>query len=222
MDDMTREVTVVRPVGSGVRHHHHYEGVERLHWPVDWSAVFVGALAALATALGFGLAATALGAHVVGPSSRVVRWADMGFGALAFGVFGAFLSFVVGGWVAARVAGWRRAEPSMLHGAIAWLVAVPILLALAAWGAGQLFGGWYGGLAGTPAWAFPPAAANAPAVADPNAAAAARNAALGAITSLLLGLVGSVIGGWMASDEPMTFARVRGVDATRDNVRHAA
>jgi hypothetical protein len=40
--------------------------------------------------------------------------------------------------------------------------------------------------------------------ADPNAAAAARNAALGAVTGLLIGLVGSVIGGWMASGEPMT------------------
>jgi len=33
----------------------------------------------------------------------------------------------------------------------------------------------------------------------------ARNGALGALTALLLGLVGSVVGGWMASGEPMTF-----------------
>ena len=34
-------------------------------------------------------------------------------------------------------------------------------------------------------------------------------AALGALTALLLGLVGSVIGGWMASGEPMTFTHYR-------------
>jgi len=38
---------------------------------------------------------------------------------------------------------------------------------------------------------------------------AVRNAALGAVTALLLGLVGSVIGGWMASGEPMTFGHHR-------------
>src|SRR6266851_1529466 len=43
-------------------------------------------------------------------------------------------------------------------------------------------------------------------VADPLAAAImARNGALAALTALLLGLVGSVVGGWMASGEPMTF-----------------
>jgi hypothetical protein len=40
---------------------------------------------------------------------------------------------------------------------------------------------------------------------DPNVATAARNGALATFTTLLIGLVGSVIGGWMASGEPMTF-----------------
>jgi len=39
------------------------------------------------------------------------------------------------------------------------------------------------------------------------AALAARNAALGALTALLLGLVGSVVGGWMGSGERMTLHR---------------
>jgi hypothetical protein len=37
----------------------------------------------------------------------------------------------------------------------------------------------------------------------------ARNTALGALTALLLGLVGSVLGGWMASGEPMSFTHYR-------------
>jgi uncharacterized membrane protein YeaQ/YmgE (transglycosylase-associated protein family) len=88
----------------------------------------------------------------------------------------------------------------MLHGAIAWLLTIPMLLLLASLGAADYFGVWYHGLAGTPVWVSPAV------VADPQAAAVlARNAALAALTSLLLGLVGSVVGGWMASGEPMTF-----------------
>ena len=36
-----------------------------------------------------------------------------------------------------------------------------------------------------------------------------RNTALGVITALLLGLMGSVVGGWMASGEPMNFTHHR-------------
>jgi len=88
----------------------------------------------------------------------------------------------------------------MLHAAIAWVLTVPMLLVLASLGAAGYFGVWYHGLAGTPVWVAPTV------IADPQAAAImARNGALGALTALLLGLVGSVVGGWMASGEPMTF-----------------
>jgi hypothetical protein len=136
--------------------------------------------------------------------------------ALIFSVLGAFISAAVGGWVAGQILGLRRAEPAMLHGAIAWLVTIPILLLLGAFGAGSFFGNWYGGLAGTPVWVTSTGVA-----ADPNAAVAARNAAIGALTALLLGLAGSVVGGWLASEEPMTFThyRTREVD---EEMRHAA
>ena len=88
----------------------------------------------------------------------------------------------------------------MLHGAITWLLSVPILLVLIALGARSFFGGWYGGLAGTPVWAAPGTAV---------AAEATREAAGGAATALLLGLVGAVLGGWMGSGEPMTFTHHR-------------
>jgi hypothetical protein len=175
-----------------------------LGWPVYWSAVWVGALAAVAAGLIIGLIGIALGAHQLSPGQRIARWGDFKVGALVFSVAGAFFAFVIGGWVAGAIAGVRRAETAMLHGAIVWLVAVPILLLFAALGAAGYFGAWYGGLAGTPAWVTPAAP-------DPNAAAAARNGALGSVTALLLGLVGAVVGGWMTSGEPMTFTyhRVR-------------
>jgi hypothetical protein len=179
----------------------------------------VGALASIALALLFGLVGIALGFHLLGPSGRIVDWHIFGIGTLIFSVFGAFFSGVLGGWVAGRIAGILRSEPAMLHGAIVWLVTVPLLLVLAAVGAGSYFGGWYGGLAGQVVWATPPAVlGSAPGAAlNPAARAAgeqetarvARNSALGAVTALLLGFVGSVLGGWMASGEPMTFTYYR-------------
>ncbi|HYB70904.1 MAG TPA: hypothetical protein VEH80_09545 [Candidatus Bathyarchaeia archaeon] len=107
-------------------------------WPVSWSAVWVGTLSAVALALIFGLIGIAVGAHRVG--APLGSWHQVSFLGLLFSVFGAFLSFVLGGWVAAKVAGLRRSEAAMLHGAIAWLVTVPILMVLAAFGASAYLG----------------------------------------------------------------------------------
>jgi hypothetical protein len=46
-------------------------------------------------------------------------------------------------------------------------------------------------------------------VAVPASPDAIRNTALAALLSLLVGLIGSVIGGWMASGEPMTLTHYR-------------
>jgi hypothetical protein len=167
-------------------------GIATKAWPVYWSAIWAGALTAFALALVFGLIGTALGAHQVG--KKTVNLHD-----LSFSVAGAFFSFVAGGWVASAIAGFRRAEDAALHGALAWLVAVPMVLVLGAFGAASFFGTWYSGLAGTPVWAN-----SSSVTADPNAAMVARNSAIGAVTALLLGLIGAVIGGWWASGEPMS------------------
>jgi hypothetical protein len=141
----------------------------------------------------------------------------MTFWGLVFSVAGAFFSFVVGGWVASSIAGLRRAEDAALHGAMSWLVALPMLLVLGALGAASFFGGWYGGLAGTPVWA---SASNV--TADPNAAMVARNSAIGAVTALLIGLVGSCIGGCWASGEPMSLTYRRAKQETTERPRARA
>jgi Na+/serine symporter len=179
------------------------DGVHAMPWPVSWSAIWVGALSAVALTLVFGLVGIAIGAHRLG--QPLGAWRDVTILALAWSVFGAFLSFVVGGWVAAKVGGLHRSETAMLHGSILWVVAVPLLMVLAALGAAASFGAWYGGLVGAPAWAT----GIAPAAPDPAAAQAARNAALAAVTALFLGLAGGVIGGWMGSGEPMTLTHYR-------------
>jgi hypothetical protein len=168
-------------------------------WPVAWSAVWVGALTALAVGLIIGLLGFALG---INETARYVDWKKLRLIGAIFSVGGAFFAFVAGGWAAARVAGIRRSEPAMLHGAVVWLVTVPLLLALAAVGISGHWGGWYGGLSGIPAW-------TAAAASDPDLAVATRNNALATVVALLLGLIGSVLGGWMASGEPMTFTHYR-------------
>jgi uncharacterized membrane protein YeaQ/YmgE (transglycosylase-associated protein family) len=191
----------------------------------------------------FGLVGTAIGAYALQPESRLVDLHKVAIGSLIFGVCGAFFAFVIGGWIAGKIAGILRAEPAMLHGAVVWLVATPALVLFAALGAGSYMGSWHASLAGTPTWAAPaslpfdkPEVLGANATAEERASyqtalhkyqvqvtqwkeetpRVVRNSALGAVTALLLGLVGSVIGGWMACGEPMslTYHRTRNLAAT--------
>lgn len=170
-------------------------------WAVNWSAVWVGALAALTAALIFGLIGTAAGATSVEKFSSFTTISRV---EVAIVICSAFFAFVIGGWVAGKITGAKHSERTILHAAIGWLVATPLLVGLLAAGAGNAFGGWYGGLVISPFGA---------AAATPPAADVVRATALAALTSLLVGLIGSVIGGWMASGEPMTFTHHRKRDA---------
>lgn len=170
-------------------------------WPVSWTAVWVGALGALAAAVVLGLIGVSLGAHQLEPR-RITSWHEFRLATLVFSVAASFFAFVIGGWATARVAGFNQAETAMVHGAVVWTLAVPMLLGLIAVGGSAYLGQWYGGLSGIPIWA-----ATVPPAPDQAAAVAARNGALGAVTALLLGLVGAVLGGWMGSGQPMTLRR---------------
>jgi len=213
------------------------------HCHVNWTAIWVGALAGFSMVLLFGLVGIALGAHLLGPEHRIVDVKKLGIWTLVFSVCGAFFSAAIGGWVAARIAGILHAEPAIIHGAIVWLVTVPILVVAAGLGAASFLGGWYSGLgpnsatsANTPFVHPEPPGANATSeeIASFKTQQAeynrnvkqwhddtprvTRNSALGAVTALLLGLLGSVIGAWMASGEPMNLSHYR----TRKPLYHTA
>jgi len=194
--------------------------VKWVHWPVSWSAVIVGSLTTLALILIFGLIGIAVGAHLVGPSRAVLEWKTLAWLGLAFNVFGVFFAFVGGGWVASKIAGIRWSETAMMHGAIVWVVTIPLIVFIAAQGASSYMGGWLGGL-GTnhPAWAATPDStltipaptdkAKTTTSAETAAAKATRNAALGDVAALLLGLMGCALGAWCGSGEAMTFSHWR-------------
>ena len=188
---------------------------EWVGWHISWSAVVAGALAGLVAAVLFSFIATAVGAHKA-VDARILKWADVGPTTIIFSVFGAFLASAIGGWVAARVSGARRAEPAILQGVIAWLVsmALVVFLAALAGGSGLLAGSYLGQLTppGAPAAAI---AGAAPAIVDPNVAIAIRNAALASVLGMLIGLMGSVVGGWMGSGERMHPYHYRTHDAHR-------
>jgi len=211
-------------------------------WPVNWTGIFVGALASIAAVILFGLIGVALGAHTIDANNRVVDLRKMGIATLIYSVCAAFFSFVIGGWVCSKVAGIYRSESGCLHGAITWLTSIPALILMIALGAGSLMGGWAAGLSGTPSWATStastpferPDALSATATEQDRAAYNAsmtdyqnkvrqwredtpkvtRNTAIGAATALLLGLIGAVLGGWMASGEPMNFTHHRNRNRT--------
>jgi hypothetical protein len=177
-------------------------------WHLEWSAVWTGALTMLVAAAAFSLIAVAVGAQkAVNPG--VLKWAEVGFATIAFSVFGAFLAAAIGAWVAGRMSGARMAEPAILHGVVAWLVLMGMVMLLAALAGGNSFaGGYLGNL--TP----PGAPAPTPATpVDANAAIAIRNAALGSVLGILIGLMGAVVGAWVASGEPLdNFAHYRKAD----------
>jgi bacteriorhodopsin len=147
-------------------------------------------------ALILGMLGTALGATSV---EKFSSWHTVARIDVIATICAAFFSYVVGGWVAGKITGARYSEPTILHAVIAWLVSTPLLVAMLALGAGTTFGGWYGGLITSPIGA--PAAAVSPEI--------VRDTAIAAVTALLIGIIGSVIGGWMASGEPMTFTYYR-------------
>jgi len=206
------------------------------HWPINWSGIWTGALASLVAVLLFGLIGVAVGGHLVAPQGRLIDLHKLAFSTLAFSIFASFLSFAIGGYVAGKVAGILRSEPAMLHGAIVWLTAVPLLVVLAGLGAGTSLGAWHAGLATSNA-------ANASVFERPDPLSAgatdaereqykadmaeyrrqmkedapkvAANTALCTVTALLLGLIGSVVGGWISSGEPMNFTHHRNRPPTR-------
>ncbi|HEV3157094.1 MAG TPA: hypothetical protein VGZ00_07060 [Candidatus Baltobacteraceae bacterium] len=174
---------------------------EWVAWPVCWSALWVGALASIAAVLIFGLVGTALGVTSIAHVKDLSSWKSLSLIDTAAAIFGAFLAFVIGGWVTGKIAGIRRSEPAILHAAISWLLALPLLLVFLSLGAGEAFGGWYGSIIGNS-----PLVSAGSVISTPEAI---RHGAIAAVSAILLGLMGAVIGGWMACGEPMSITHYR-------------
>ncbi|HEX6512791.1 MAG TPA: hypothetical protein VF157_10860 [Chloroflexota bacterium] len=197
------ETVVVRPVGEpagSVRTYVERRPASRLAaagWPVHWSALWAGVLISLTAAMILGLAASAIG--FADAAAHTTTWAAFSRAALIYGVVSGLVAFFLGGFMSVKMAGIAELESGLLHGALTWLLALPILLALGALGAGHFFGNFSIALVAPPVWLPPPSPATGSV--DPAAAAAVRDVAVSALFAVMMGLLGGLIGGWMATEE---------------------
>jgi hypothetical protein len=158
---------------------------------VRWGAIWAGLITAIATLLLLTTAAVAIGAQAV----------DAGAGGDESGMVGgivsaviALLAFLAGGFIAGRTAGVVGRGYGALNGFLVWALGVVLILALAAFGLGSLFG------ASGDLFAQYQQMGQPQPDADPNAVVEGiRNGSIGAFVAMLLPALAATLGGWMGS-----------------------
>jgi hypothetical protein len=161
---------------------------------VRWGPIWAGLVTAIALFLLLSAAAVAVGAQVVGGP------ADADEAGLAGGIVSAviaLLAFLVGGYVAARTAGVIGRGFGALNGFLVWALGIVIVLALAAFGLGSLFGA-----SGDLFAQYRQMGQPQPEGVDPDSVIEGiRNGALGAFVAMLLPALAAALGGWLGSRE---------------------
>jgi hypothetical protein len=162
---------------------------------VRWGPIWAGLITALATFLLLTVAAVAIGAQAVGSG------ADGEAAGMAGGIVSAIIAlfaFFIGGFVAARTAGVIGRGYGALNGFLVWALGVVLIVALAAFGLGSLFGA-----SGDLFAQYQQMGQPQPDV-DPNAVVEGiRNGSLGALLGMLLPAIAAAVGGLFGSHEPV-------------------
>jgi hypothetical protein len=168
---------------------------------VRWGPVAAGLVAALATLVMLGFLGLSVGLANVDPNATSeVTANDAARNSGLWSAVAGVLAFLVGGYVAGRTSGTRDRSWTALNGAFVFLLAVPLILWLAAQGAGSVLGALGNGIDANRL----ADGASMDAAARAAARDAARNAATAALIGSLLGLVSSAIGGWFGGRDPET------------------
>jgi hypothetical protein len=164
---------------------------------MQWGPIFAGFLVALGTFVLLSLLLLALGASAVRIGSDDLGDAAAGIGAAT--AIAGLVSFLLGGFLAARGAGIRGNWSGFLTGFLVWALGLLAILALTAFGIGALFGeaGSLIGRFGTLASSLPQGM-----TAD-EAAAAVRDAALPAFLSMALPAAAAGLGGLIGAQEDL-------------------
>ena len=185
---------------------------QRLHW----SAIWAGLLGALATLFFLSLLGAAVGLTGMNAATAAAQGgppADAGRNSAIWEGFSALCAFLVGGYLASRIANLADGNWSALHGAMVFLLGLPILLWLAGQGLGAVLGtfssiaGGFSASGQAAANSAQDAAQQAGSAARANptavgeAAAALRNGAWATLIGSLLGLGASTLGGMLGADE---------------------
>jgi hypothetical protein len=117
--------TTVRPVVGTAAASDENRALVNLTDQVRWGPIVAGMFAALATLTTLSVLGLAVGLSVLNTSQSANGF---GLGAGIWGSISTLIAFAVGGWIAARTAAVRGSGSGILHGAMVWFVAIPLLL----------------------------------------------------------------------------------------------
>jgi hypothetical protein len=165
---------------------------------VRWGAIWAGLVTAIATFLLLTTAAVAIGAQVL--DARDTEQAGMAGGIVSAVI--ALLAFLAGGFVAGRTAGVVGRGYGALNGFLVWALGVVLILALAAFGLGSLFG------ASGDLFAQYRQMGQPGADVDPNQVIEGiRTSSIGAFIGMLLPALAAAAGGLLGSREEVVIER---------------
>jgi hypothetical protein len=217
-NDETGRVTVVRPARPGAarpepvdetREHVEARPFANLaDWRIQWGPIVAGLLVALTTMTLLSLLGAAIGLTAFSASAAAAQGApppDAGRNAALWGGVSALFSFLLGGFVASRAAGLLDRGWGSWHGALVFMLAVPVLL----WLAGQGLGAVMGGLSGYAASLSPGYLADQARATAASVTPAARSGAWGAFVGALLGLGAGALGGYLGVHYSLTHRDLR-------------
>lgn len=193
------------------------------HDRVRWSAVLAGVVTALTSLLLLSLLGIAIGLTTVNAGTAAAQGgppADLGRNLGIWGGAAGLVSFLLGGFVAARTAAVFDRSWGTLNGTLVFLLGLPIILWLAAQGLGFALGTFAQSLQidpGSAANAADQARQSAQQAAQQvqpidvaQAAERARNTAWSALLASLLGLAAGAVGGYLGTRRELEVNRVTG------------
>ncbi len=167
---------------------------------VRWGPIWAGLVTAIATFLLLSTAAVAIGALAVGAG---VEGEEAGMAGGIVSAILALLAFFAGGFVAARTAGVIGRGYGALNGFLVWALGVVLILALAAFGLGSLFGASGDLFAQYQNMGRP----QPEGVDQQQVVEGIRNSSIGAFIGMLLPAVTAAVGGLLGSREQVVVER---------------
>jgi hypothetical protein len=201
-------------------------GLNLMRDRVRWGPIVAGFLTALTSLLVLNLLGLAIGLTAVNAGTAAAQGGpppDLGRNSAIWGALSGIISFLLGGYVAARTAAVFDRGWGALNGALVFLLGVPITFWLAGQGLGTVLG-TLGSL--VPSLNLDPASAQGAANQAANqaqqaaqniepidvarAAERVRNAAWTALLAVLLGLGSGALGGWLGTRRELELHRTSG------------
>ncbi len=164
-----------------------------------WGPIFAGFVASLSLIVLLGVLGAAVGLQIAGQGApatapgATTTTPPSSTGAAIWAAVTLIIAFFAGGWVTGRTSAIAGATSGWIHGFAVWSLTVSVLLFLGAFG----LAGVIGAITGNPAAAGALTTPGTPGTSAAQNFSLAQGAAWGTFIALLLGLIASVLGGWV-------------------------